>query len=102
VTYTITITNQSPVAASGVTFTETVPDGTSFVSVNSSQGSCTNDSGIITGALGTLAPNSSATIALVLSPDAPGDIISIATVSSGCMDDSPENNLAIDLTTVVP
>jgi uncharacterized repeat protein (TIGR01451 family) len=102
VTYTITITNNSPTSATAVTFTESVPDGTSFVSVNSSQGSCTNDSGIITGALGNLAPHSSATITLILSPDAPGDIVSIATVSSGCMDDNPENNLAIDLTTVVP
>src|SRR5207244_1240104 len=40
-TYTLTVGNSGPAAARGVTVTDVLPTGTTFVSVTSSQGSCT-------------------------------------------------------------
>ncbi|MBA2592590.1 MAG: DUF11 domain-containing protein, partial [Gammaproteobacteria bacterium] len=40
-TYTVPVTNNGPSNATGVTMTDTLPAGVSFVSATPSQGSCT-------------------------------------------------------------
>ncbi|MBT8132551.1 MAG: DUF11 domain-containing protein, partial [Gammaproteobacteria bacterium] len=59
--YTLTATNNGPLAATGVTVSGTLPAGVGFVSANPSQGSCTESGGSISCALGDLAVGNNAT-----------------------------------------
>ena len=61
--YAITVTNDGPAEAAGVTVTDALPSGVSFVSVISTQGTCRGGKSI-TCNLGTLASGSSATVTL--------------------------------------
>ncbi|MEA2922794.1 MAG: hypothetical protein QOF07_2759, partial [Bradyrhizobium sp.] len=62
--YTIVAKNNGPAAATGVTVTDTLPAGVTFVSATSSQGTCTNASGTVTCTVGNLASGASATITI--------------------------------------
>ena len=71
ITYTITLTNSGPNAATNLTFLHTLESFVQLQSVTSSQGSCTGTPTLgaaVSCALGTLAANSSATITLVATP----------------------------------
>ncbi len=94
-TYTITVTNRGPDAATNVVVTDTLPSGVTFVSATSSQGSCTYDGAVtVTCDLGDIAPNNSVTITIVVTPTAPGAISNSVTVTSDTLDPDPANNAA--------
>jgi uncharacterized repeat protein (TIGR01451 family) len=63
-TYTIAVKNVSEVNATNVVMTDVLPDGTSFVSCTTTQGSCTYGSGTVTGNAGTLTPGQTVTFTL--------------------------------------
>ena len=64
VTYTLSLINHGPSAATGVTVTDPLPSGLSFISSTASQGSCGASSQTVTCHLGTLAAGATAVMIL--------------------------------------
>ena len=102
VTYTITVTNTGPSAATGVTVTDVLPANLTFVSATPSQGTATNASGTITGAIGNLASGANATITVVatVAGNFSGTLTNTATVTGTETDSDTTNNSATQTTTV--
>ncbi|HEX8099607.1 MAG TPA: hypothetical protein VF660_05325 [Actinomycetota bacterium] len=102
-TYTITVGNNGPDAATGATVEDDLPAAVKFVSVSPSQGSCTRAMRIVTCSLGTLAAGQGATVTIVVKPTTKGSITNLATVSaSSPADPNAANNTATAITTVKP
>jgi uncharacterized repeat protein (TIGR01451 family) len=94
VPYTIVVTNAGPASAAGVTVTDILPAGTTFVSATSP---CSSSVGTVTCSLGTMPSSgsgSSVTINLVImSPSSPGSFDNTATVvSTSPADPNTTNN----------
>ena len=60
VSYTLTLVNNGPSPATGVTLTDPLPSGLSFLSASAGQGSCSASGQTVTCQLGTLAPGGTA------------------------------------------
>ena len=101
-TYTITVVNNGPDTARGVTVSQNLPAGVNFVSATVSQGTYNLSGGLFAASLGELTVGSSATITLVVSPTAVGSISSTATVGSLDPDFNPANNSVTVVTPVKP
>ncbi len=99
-TYVITVVNNSADDATGVTVTDTLPSGVTFVSVNPSAGSCTLSVGTLTCDLATLTGGSSVTITLRVSADVVQQVINIASVILNELDPNLANNSAEDETRI--
>lgn len=98
--YTVTVSNAGPDTATGVTVSDTLPAGVTFVSSTPSQGSCT---GTTTQScnLGDIANAGSATIALVVTPINGNSALSnTATVTALTVDSVAGNNSATATTAV--
>ncbi|NUN10954.1 MAG: carboxypeptidase regulatory-like domain-containing protein, partial [Ignavibacteriaceae bacterium] len=67
VTYTITVTNNGPLAANAITVNDVLPAGLAFVSSSASQGAYDNNTGVWT--VGTLANGGSATLTIGVTVD---------------------------------
>jgi uncharacterized repeat protein (TIGR01451 family) len=100
-TYTINVTNSGPSSATGVTVTNFLPAAVTFVSAVSSQGTCTNVSGIVRCDLGTLTGASGATVTIVVTPVVSGNITNRAAIGRNEADPYPANNVATSVTTVL-
>jgi uncharacterized repeat protein (TIGR01451 family) len=103
-TYTLTIANNGPNAATGVTVMDTLPANVSFVSAVPLQGAASQSNGVVTALLGSLAVGVSTTVAITVQPDAlaTGTIHNAASVSEDAADPNTGNNsVALD-TTVGP
>jgi uncharacterized repeat protein (TIGR01451 family) len=98
-TYTITVTNNGPYPATGVTTTDSLPNGVTFVSANATQGSC-GGTATVTCNMGSLAKGASATVTIVVIPSAAGGISNTATVTANEFDPDLSNNSATQGTTV--
>jgi len=83
-----------------VTMNDALPAGVTFVSVAPSQGACFGTSAINC-QLGTLPPNSSATVVFVGTPTQAGPISNTAMAVSNAQDPNQSNNSATASTTVV-
>src|SRR5207244_4328347 len=102
ITYTLTAKNNGPDAATGATVTDTLPSGVGFTSATSTQGTCTNASGTVTCAVGSLASGASATITInATAPAAAGTITNTATVKGNEPDPNAANNTASATTQVI-
>jgi uncharacterized repeat protein (TIGR01451 family) len=99
-TYTITVFNNVPDTALGVTMTDALPSGVNYVSATPSQGSCTGTS-TVTCNLGTIPGSASATVILVVTPTVAGQLSNTAVVPYPG-DPNPSNNSATQVTTVIP
>jgi uncharacterized repeat protein (TIGR01451 family) len=97
--YTITVTNNGPSAATGVTMTDPLPATTTFVSATSSQGTCSGTS-TVTCNLGSVDKGGSATVTLVVTPTQVGGISNTASVAANEFDPNLSNNSATQVTTV--
>ncbi|RQW88899.1 MAG: DUF11 domain-containing protein [Geobacter sp.] len=105
VTYTLRVTNDGDDnAISNIQLTDTLPAGVTFLSATPSQGSCSAPSaGQVTCTLGTLAPQTFATVAVRLRTAISGLITNQASVTSttgGFFDPNTSNNSQSEVTTV--
>jgi uncharacterized repeat protein (TIGR01451 family) len=101
-TYTADVLNQGPQNATGVTFTDTLPNNVSLASATASQGSCVQLNGIVTCNVGALASAFDFTVNIVVTPTAAGTLTNTMDVAAIETDPNPSNNTATQTTTVVP
>ncbi|HEY3128912.1 MAG TPA: SBBP repeat-containing protein [Acidobacteriota bacterium] len=99
-TYTISVSNAGPSTATGVTVTDTLPAGVTFVSASSAQGSCSQTGGTVTCNLGSLANAATVGVSIVVTPTTAGIISNTAVVRANESDPSTLNNSASVLTSV--
>jgi len=99
-TYTLQVSNTGPSDASGVTLTDTLPTGVTFVSADPDQGSFDDTTGVWS--IGNLASGDSASLTLVLTVDSSTTgILSNEAIVSGDQDDpNSTNDSATERTTV--
>ena len=100
-TYTLTIANAGPDAATAVTTEDKLPSEVDLVSAVPSQGSCTTQGKTVTCALGTLASGDSASVAIRVLAKKAGLVSNTATVTATDTDSIPANNTDTETTTVV-
>jgi uncharacterized repeat protein (TIGR01451 family) len=99
VTYSITVSNSSGVAAINVVVTDTLPAGVTLVSATTSQGACGGTS-VVTCNLGTLNVFGSAFVTIVVTTGAEGLISNTAAVTASTFDPNTADNTATSSTTV--
>jgi len=81
-TYTVTVTNNQPGTATGVTITDALPPQVAFASADADQGGCANASGVVSCLLGTMAAGATTAARIVVTPTQTGDVADTATVSA--------------------
>lgn len=91
---TLVVTNLGPDAASSVTVTDLLPAGLSFVSAVATQGTCTNQGGQVSCALGSLTNNGCASIVIQARTVTAGFWTNTANVASTGTDPVTLNNSA--------
>ncbi|MGH3080721.1 MAG: DUF11 domain-containing protein, partial [Gaiellaceae bacterium] len=99
-TYTIVVGNNGPDAATQVTLADPLPVGTTFVSVSTTQGSCTGGA-IINCNLGTIAKGQTVTITLVVTANQAGVLTNTVTVVGNEPESNPANNRDTEQTRVL-
>jgi uncharacterized repeat protein (TIGR01451 family) len=102
--YVFTITNDGPGPAAGVVFSDPVPAGSAGASASSPAGPCAV-AATITCELGALAPGSSTTVTVTLTPIAAGSLTEAGNVTLGDVnevDENPGNNSASATTAIAP
>jgi uncharacterized repeat protein (TIGR01451 family) len=93
ITFTITLTNSGPATATGVTVTDLVPAGLTFVSATPSQGTYVSATGVWT--VGTVTTGTPQTLAIVATVVSASALANTATITaSGQGDPVPGNNTA--------
>jgi len=100
-TYTLTVVNTGPTAATGVMVTNLLPPSAAFVSAISSQGTCTQLGGVVTCNLGVVPGGTNATIAIVVVPTVAGTTLTNLAMVSRAEVDLYVGNNAATATTVV-
>jgi uncharacterized repeat protein (TIGR01451 family) len=101
-TYTIETLNAGPASAAQVTVTDLLPAGLTFLSATPSQGTCTEEEGLVTCTLGGLAPAAAATIVLDVIAESPGTVVNEVHGSALEPDPDASDNVAVASTTVDP
>lgn len=99
-TYTLTVTNNGPASATNVTVTDTLPSVVTYLSTNTTQGSCSEAGGTVTCLLGTMANAAVATVSILTLPGAPGVVSNTATVSADQTDPNLTNNTSTQSETI--
>jgi uncharacterized repeat protein (TIGR01451 family)/uncharacterized repeat protein (TIGR02543 family) len=98
ITYTIVVHNSGPTAAQSVVVTDTLPEGTTFVSATPA-GSCSQANGVVTCNLGALQVNGDVTITITVTVTTPGTLINSSSGTSSTPDPNGGNNSSSTTTT---
>jgi uncharacterized repeat protein (TIGR01451 family) len=93
ITWTIVVKNNGPNADTGVTITDPLPAGNSFVSASSTKGSCTGGA-TLTCNIGSMGVGDQVTITLVTMPSSVGSQTNTVSVSGNLPETNTENNSA--------
>jgi uncharacterized repeat protein (TIGR01451 family) len=101
-TYTLTATNSGPDPATGVTITDTLPDGVNFQSAQVGDTDCAHSGATVTCTLGSLAADGSGTATIVVVPTATGSLTNNATVAGNETDPNTDDNAASSTVSVNP
>lgn len=99
-TFTASVSNAGPGAASRATLVDDLPGSLTFVSATPSQGACAFASGAVTCVLGAIASGGSATVQIVTTPTAAGTVTNAVDVGAGQIDPVAANNAASAVVTV--
>ena len=95
----------TPISATGVVLTDSLPASMQFISATTTQGSLVtppvNSSGIVTANIGTLAVNATATVTVTVRATAAGAITNTASATANEGEATPANNSASQTTTVL-
>ena len=97
VTFTVTLNNAGPDAATGVDVTDLLPAGLTFVSATPSQGTYSNTTGVWT--VGTVASGTSTTLQIVATVATAGAKTNTAQISASAQrdpDSTPNNNVTTE------
>jgi uncharacterized repeat protein (TIGR01451 family) len=89
VTWTLTVTNNGPDGATGVTVADPIPAGMRYISSTTTQGTC-SITAMLSCQLGSMASGATVTITILTASTATGQIINTATV----VGNEPETNTA--------
>ena len=98
--YGITVTNKSTEDATGVTVTDALPGGVTYVSAAPDAGSCSFSNGTVTCDLGTLTAGASVDVTLQVRADTVQRVSNTATVSLNELDTNLADNTATDQTSI--
>jgi len=102
IVYQVTIGNDGPSVATGLVFTNLLPDEVSFVSASPSQGSCSVNGPVLTCDLGTLAPGGNVSLQIEVTANVPGLVVNAPALTADQVDTDPVNNLPSVTTLVTP
>ena len=92
-TYTLRVDNNGPNGAFGVTLSDTLPVGSSFVDVNTTAGSCNQAGGSVNCSLGDIPFNTNRTVTIRVRLPSAGVWTNTATASSTTADPNTSNNV---------
>lgn len=99
-TYTLTLTNYGPLAANNIVVTNLLPAGALYVGGTPSAGSVSNNAGVVTWSIASLANGGWASLQFVVTPMNSGTITNIATVTSSPGSLNPDDSSAVAISTV--
>ncbi len=97
-TYTVTVANDGPDTATNVILTDDYPPVRFFIQADPSQGTCSNDNGVVTCNLGDLADGASAEVIIYVVTGPEATLTNVATVTSDLADPNQANNIATLIT----
>jgi uncharacterized repeat protein (TIGR01451 family) len=100
VEFTVTVSNNesgapNPVTATGVEFTDQLPDGFTFVSTSNPEGSCTNNAGTVTCSVAGIPPGESVPVTITATAGSNGAYTNFAQITASDQpdpDSTPDNN----------
>jgi uncharacterized repeat protein (TIGR01451 family) len=101
-TYTVSVTNNGPSAATGVVASNTLPASVAITGISPSQGSASVSGNIVLLNFGSLNPGGVATATISTIPAAQGTITATAKISANQFDPLAANNVASVNTSVTP
>jgi uncharacterized repeat protein (TIGR01451 family) len=102
VTYTMSVTNNGPSPASGVTVTNVLPASMAITSANASQGSLSIFGNVVVCNLGSLAAGAHASAVIVATATTEGTFVASSSVTANQLDPLSPNNTASATSTVGP